>query len=345
MQIRLATNEDSVHWNDYCQKQLDLPPLPNYEWLQVFEDTYGVTIFPIVALDENNNIRGLLPIYQIFDYMGNPNLYSLKNSLIADDIETCRDLVEFAEQLAQDRNAIQLTVTSGYHQLELPNRFIPIQTVTLEIAPTEDEMWLLIRGKARNMIKKATKDGIVAEQGIHHLEEFYEMYSHRMIQKGVRIHSLAYFENIVKYLGNQTQFFIAKKAGETIGGMLLVYGKDTGAYVFGGSLVGRGTSPNQLLLWEMIQFSIKKGIKNLDLGESAAGSGVYNFKVWFGGTPRDVHYYKYVYEPKQRAKIIHLISLFHGQFLRLTSYALLQYGTPGLKRKAAIWKRQKGPLQ
>jgi len=345
MQVRLATIEDSTRWNDYCQKQANLPPLPNYEWLQVFEDTYGVKIFPIVALDESNEIRGLLPIYQIFDYMGNPNLYSLKNSLIADDIDTIHKLIGYTEQLAQERNAKQVIITSGYHRLELPNHFMPIQTVTLDISPNEDEMWMFIRGKARNMIKKATKDGIVTKQGIHHLKEFYEMYSQRMLQKGVRIHSLAYFENIVKYMENQTQFFIAKRDGETIGGMLLVYGKDTGAYVFGGSLVGRGTSPNQLLLWEMIQFSIKKGIKNLDLGESAAGSGVYNFKVWFGGTPRDIHYYKFTYEPKKKSKITHLIQVLRGQFLRLTSFALLQYGTPGLKRKAAIWKRQKGPLQ
>lgn len=322
-----------------------MPPLPNYEWLQIFEDTYGVKIFPIFALDEKNDIKGLLPIYQIFDYRGVPNLYSLKNSLIADDTETLNELFAYAGKLARDLNAKQLIVTSGYHQLDLENHFIPIQTVTLEIAPTEDEMWKLMRGKARNMIKRATRDGIITEQGIHHLNEFYEMYSNRMLQKGVRIHSLTYFENIVKYLGNQTQFFIAKRAGETIGGMLLIYSRDTGAYVFGGSLVGQGVSPNQLLLWEMIRFSIKQGIKNLDLGESAKGSGVFNFKVWFGGTPRDVHYYKCIYEPHETLKILQLMSVLRGQFLRFTSYALLKYGTPGLKRKAAIWKRQKGPLQ
>jgi len=345
MTIFIAKDKDKNSWNNYCERQVNLPPLSRFEWKYVLENSYDVEVFPIIALDDQDQVCGILPIYEIKDYSGRPNLYSLKFGLIPDDANVAEGLVRFANQLAQERNSTKLTISPGYDRYELNADHNLTKTVTLKIIASEDEMWKSIRGKARNMAKKARKEGIAVEQGVNNLEEFYSMYSNRMLLKGVRIHSLNYFQNIIKHMGDQTQLFIARKNGDLVGGMFLLYSGDTGAYIYGGSLIDRGTSPNQLLLWEMVCFCISKGIKYLDLGESIEGSGVYNFKIWFGGTPKDIHYYDFQFDSAKMPALLKPAISLYGQFLRYSSYIFLHHGTPRLKRKAGIWKRQRGPLQ
>jgi len=345
MKIELATNDDKLRWNGYCEKQVNLPSLSRFEWKYVLESSYGVKVFPILALDDQGQVCGILPVYEINDYSGRPNIYSLKFGLVADNAQVAGDLVEYAQQLAREKNATSMTISSGYVQYDL-NECHPIaKTVTLEILQSEDEMWQNIRSKARNMVKKARKDEITIEWGTKSLEEFYSIYSNRMLKKGVRIHSLNYFHNIIVHMGDQVELFVARKASDIIGGMFLIYSSDTGAYIYGGSLVDKGTSPNQLLLWEMVCFCISKNIKYLDLGESIVGSGVHNFKIWFGGIPRDIYYYQFSCKFQNTSVISKPVHFLRGNFLRFSSYMLLNYGTTSLKRKAGIWKRQKGPLQ
>ena len=345
MKIKLATDNDKISWNGYCEKQINLPPLSNFEWKYVLEKAYGKKVFPIMTLDDQEHVCGILPVYEIKDYSGRTNIYSMKFGLVAEDNQVASNLVKFANRLAQERNATKMTISSGYNQYKFDIQHTIAKTVTLDILPSEDEMWKNIRGKARNMVKKATKDRITVEQGINNLEEFYSIYSHRMLQKGIRIHSLNYFQNIIEFMENQTQLFIARKNNDIIGGMILIYSNNTGAYIYGGSLVDSGTSPNQLLLWEMVCFCISKGIKYLDLGESIEGSGVYNFKIWFGGKPKDIYYYNIPCNSTNIPALFKLTRLLRRNILRYSSYFLLHYGTPWLKKKAGIWKRQKGPLQ
>lgn len=345
MKIDFAIDKDKSRWNGYCEKQVNLPPLSRFEWKDILENAYGVNVFPILAFDDQDQVCGILPLFEIKDYSGRSNIYSLKFGLVADNNQVAESLVKFANQLAQERNATEMTLSSGYNPYQLNTNHTVSKTVALDILPSETEMWQKIRGKARNMVLKARKDGITVEQELSNLEEFYSVYSTRMLQKGVRIHSLKYFKDIIEHMGDQTQLFVARKGCEIVGGMFMIYSGDTGAYIYGGSLVDSGTSPNQLLLWEMVCFCISKGIKFLDLGESVKGSGVYNFKIWFGGVQKDIYYYNFPCNSKETPALLQLFRLLRQNFLRYSSYLLLHYGTSSLKRKVGIWKRQKGPLQ
>jgi len=345
MKIKLGNCEDKNRWNDFCEKQINLPPSSTFEWNNILESTYNVNTFPILSIDEKGKVCGILPIYEIIDYAGVPNFHSLKFGLIADTDVIANDLVTFAYKLAQEKGALNINITSGYKLFPQIKSQTKTKTITLDILQSENEMWKKIRGKARNMVKKARKDNVVFQQGIENLEEFYSVYSNRMLKKGVRIHSLRYFQNIIEQIGDKVELFIARKGPKIIGGMFLIYSGDTAAYIYGGSLVNKGTSPNQLLLWEMVCFCIKKNIKYLDLGESIEGTGVYNFKIWFGGVPKDIYNYNFSCNNENKFELSKVLKFLRRDFLRYSSYFLLQYGTPGLKRKIGIWKRKKGPLQ
>ena len=49
--------------------------------------------------------------------------------------------------------------------------------------------------------------------------------------------------------------------------------------------------PNQLLLWSMVKYCINHGIIQIDLGECVPGTGVHNFKLWFGAQTKEIYRY------------------------------------------------------
>ena len=208
-------------------------------------------------------------------------------------------------------------------------------------------MWSSLSAKVRNMVRKASRDGIVIEKGLDKVKDFYSIYSERMIDKNIRIHSIEYFYDIIKYLPNNVQIFIAKKNENIIGGMLLINNNDYGIYIYGGSrIIIKQTSPNQLLLWSMVKYCINHGIKQIDLGESDPGTGVHNFKLWFGGQTKKIYRYSsrdFNFDKIKFSKNKFLF--FKRQILRIGSYILMRFGPKLLKKYIGTWKRSKGSLQ
>lgn len=346
LSVLLASDGNRSRWNEYLEGKKGLPPLSRYEWKYILEESYGITMFPIMAADEMQNIRGILPVYIVKNYAGQSMLFSLKFGLIADTVEVVEALHNKLKDLMNELNVIDATITSGYTPFDFAGSSVINKTVILEISNSEETMWNALRTKTRNMIRKAKKEGISIERGKQNLEEFYHVYTERMLQKGVRIHSIKYFQNIFKWLGDNAELFVARSAGKIIGGMLLVFFNSTGAYIYGGSVIDRGASPNQLLLWEMIKFCVENNISSLDMGESAEGSGVHNFKIWAGGVPKDIYYYNiYRGKPAKQSLITNPLAYCSGTILRLSSHLIMKHGFTSMKRRVGLWKRLKGPLQ
>ena len=255
----------------------------------------------------------------------------------------CKDLLKYVDDYSKENNINVLVVSPNNLKNKLNDfdSIIANKTVTMEIKESKEKMWQSIRSKTRNMIKKAKKENITVRYGDKNIKEFYEIYKNRMLKKGVRIHSYNFYDNIKLTLENNIEVFIAEKDNDIIGTMFLVFFGEYGAYAYGGSKISKGASPNQLLLWEMLKYCMSNGIKNLDLGESEEGSGVYKFKIWFGGKPEDVIYYSKKYDIITPFRFLDLLM---GNTKRIISYFSIKYGNNHIKKLAGLWKRTKGPL-
>ena len=162
----------------------------------------------------------------------------------------------------------------------------------MKLAGDEKEMWNALRNKTRNMIRKAQNAGLIVEQGFHNLEAFYRIYTRRMLEKNIPIHRYRFFETIAENLKDRVTLLAVKDRSKVVGGLFLLYGQRNAIYPYQASLrKGEQLASNQLLIWEAMRFCRTKGIDTLDMGESKAGSPVYQSKINFGGTPREVYYY------------------------------------------------------
>lgn len=293
MNIRLAADADRDAWNIYVKTHPEVPPLVRYEWRTILERAYRVPTYFFLAEDDGGAVKGICATYVTKPWGGKPMLYSLRFGLLADGEAVGQALLSHIRNFCSTQGIGAYLVTSGYNLFQ-NDKVETKKTVGLCLLDSEKEMWNSLRNKTRNMIRKAQKAGLIVERGFENVEAFYRIYAKRMLEKGVPIHSLAFFKQTIKELKDFAELLVVKRGGMPVGGLLLLVDKHTAIYPYQASLPeGEQYASNQLLIWEAMHLCHRRGITMLDMGESKEGSSVYQSKLNFGGTPRDVYYYSF----------------------------------------------------
>lgn len=330
MNIRLATDADRLSWNQYVAGLSGIPEL-QYEWKYVLHQSYGVETHFFIA-EENNEICGVCPVYVITDWKRRKYLYSIKFGL------------QGTNNSIRERLLVAVHEFCGQHDIRgdfIAAGTIPIQnlykesirkTIILNIPATREEAWAGLRNKTRNMIRKSERAGLSLEyNGREYLQEFYDIYAARMLEKGIPIHSYEFFKSMASHFKNSLDLILAKKDSRIIAGILMLRGKDYALYPYQVYRTGFDQyAPTQFLIWEAMKVCINSGISILDMGESKEGSNVYQSKINFGGEPRDVYYYTTMRTPS--------IS-----FPPLLSRVFPCLPYP-LKLRAGVWMKKQGRL-
>lgn len=301
MNVRLATDADRERWNAYLDMHQDVPPFARYEWRDVMESAYRTPTYFFLAEDASGSINGVCATYVTKPWKGNSVLYSMRFGLLVNSKEFGAVLLKHIEQFFLQERIGSYLLTSGYKQ-SAPDTLVSVKkTLVLDIAGSEEALWSGLHNKTRNMIRKAERSGLHIEYGFNNLEAFYRIYVQRMLEKGVLIHPMEFFERIAEKCAAFAELLLVKHGDIPVGGMLLLMGKQSALYPYQASLQeGERFASNQLLIWEAMRICQRRGIQTLDMGESREGGSVYQSKVNFGGTPRDVYYYSSHYGPTSK---------------------------------------------
>ncbi|HEY6330586.1 MAG TPA: GNAT family N-acetyltransferase [Blastocatellia bacterium] len=140
----------------------------------------------------------------------------------------------------------------------------------------------------RNMIRKATKAGLVAEQGSldEDLSGFRTLYSDTMRRAGANAYyffSDAYFETLCDAGGSSVVLFKVMSADKMIAGALfLVYADRLHYHLAGSDPAFRGLAANNLLLHTAAEWGRDRGMRWLHLGggrRPAGDDSLFKFKA------------------------------------------------------------------
>lgn len=203
----------------------------------------------------------------------------------------------------------------GFKASTLTNQ--PRSTIIIDLSKGENSILANMRRKTRQLIHKASREGVEIVQGdAQDIEQFYSVLKSTGKTKDFSIHHIDFYQQMWQAFQhtNTIQLLLAKYQGEVVAGkMICVYG-DKSMHLWGGtSLLGRKMYASYLIQWEAIRWAISRGCKYCDLwgipdevgsllkkGQSMPQKddkgglwGVYKFKRGFGG---DVIYYIGAYD-------------------------------------------------
>lgn len=287
-------------------------------WKNVLSDGFGVQSFELVT-EIKSQIVAITPIYlrrrfgislcgsplrgTFTQYAGPRFLSNLslsdRSAVIADQVAALRH---------KGYSYIELGVQSdGTHDggpafSHLPNYgfdYQPFPSLVVDLSNGLDATWASFEGRARNMIRKSEKKGVVAQVeplGPALLTEYVSMLESTFRHRGLALpHPFGAYAAMVRHLLpiNCLMFASARYERRLISAGIFLYHGDRMVFHSGSSTPeGLSLAGSSLVQWKVMQEGFKKGVHCYDLGGVGVDS-IDQFKKSFGGVP--VQHHRWIY--------------------------------------------------
>ena len=172
-------------------------------------------------------------------------------------------------------------------------------TIILNTNKSEEDLWLDMQGRARNLVRKAEKNEISIEfldYELKNIEVFYSMLENTFIKSGQKPpHSKDFYIFLVNELiaSGNLLFVSIQKDMKVVAMGIFMYNHSEINFMSGTSTrVGNKYGANNLMHWEVIKFASKNKIKKYNFGGLGIPS-IDKFKRSFGGY--EAGYIRYVW--------------------------------------------------
>jgi len=153
--------------------------------------------------------------------------------------------------------------------------------------------------KVRTAIRRGQKNGLFYKTGKNYVEIFYEIYSQSVKRHGTPVHSVNFFNELLKSDEKFNIEIIYNKNNVPVSGVFWGEDKTTMYPLFGGGLNEFNyLSHDNFMYWSLIEYACEKGLLYFDFGRSKKGSGTYYFKKrWYA---KEIQLYYYYYMKKNK---------------------------------------------
>jgi len=259
----------------------------------VLRSSYRIETPAIVTLGADDMPEGALVAYVRNAKSERRGILSPPYGMTAKDDTSATRLLGAVRMYCRKNNLAFAEITSGTRPFTVPFATWKRTTVIKRLDPDPDTNWRAFRAKTRNLVRKAEKNGVVAEYGPARFCQFHKVYLERMTELGVTSHGFGYFEKLLAGLGHAVELYAACRQGRLLGGMVFIHTPTMSFYMYNASTAeGRSLGVNDFLMWQAFQDCLKRGVYIIDLGEATPGSPVFRFKTKeIGGVAETVVYY------------------------------------------------------
>lgn len=279
-------------------------------WTKVLKATYGFEIRALVGLDEEERPRAGLLVARLSDFRGE-RLVTLPFSDYCDPLgDRPGAWACLAADLLKPGLPVHIRCLHNTQPLSDPRFNVEGQACWhgLDLDTDTAALWARLHESARRAIRKATASGVRVEAARDEagLRAFYDLHlrvrktKYRLLAQPYR-----FFQAIWSYFLTQGQgvILLAYKDGALLAGTLYLIWNDTLYYKFNASdPAGLAYRPNDLLVWEGIQYALAHGLRRLDFGLSDADQeGLLRFKRKFGTTEKPIAILKHQPSPGSTA--------------------------------------------
>ena len=266
-------------------------------WLQCLRRTYDYEPTVFTSSKAGEPLRDGVVFCKVRNWFGRPRLVSLPFSDHAEPLvsghENMRELLTFvAESAARgDWSSVELRPPRPINGAARWAKFGDGRSFVLhrlDLQPSLEQLFrALNKDSTRRKILKAQKHGLRYDEGHpeRHLREFFQLCVMTRRRKGLPPPPLAWFRNLITFLGGSVKIRVAKtRKDELAGAILTLRFKDSMVFKYGASDAAHhnlGTMP--FLLWQAIEDAKSSGATQFDFGRSEIeNAGLMQFKDHFG---------------------------------------------------------------
>jgi FemAB-related protein (PEP-CTERM system-associated) len=281
-------------WDDYVSRKEGANCYHLHAWRMAGERGYGLRAPYLAARARpRGELVGILPLFFVdrapLRGYATTGLFGAYGKVLAEDDEIAGLLLREGCRRARAAGLGSFRL-KGFGDQPGAEGFIPLDhwvVATLPLAPSAEEAWTRLRGKERNLIRKARELGAVARSGRTDLAPFYDVLAENMHRKGAPIYGRRWMEELLRAFGDAARVVTVHHEGRCVAGALTLRFADTLVVPFGSARPDSlHLRPNALLYWEILSRACADGLRTLDLGTSLRGSSALSFKLHWGAQTR-----------------------------------------------------------
>jgi FemAB-related protein (PEP-CTERM system-associated) len=295
-------------WSKDIERQAQESLYCSKSWLDILSRLYGYSVIPLTATDATGQVTGFLPLCSLSGPLRGRRLVALPFSdqcpLLATDSASADSVVDDAILVAQRQQARYLELRTGVSEAlsrrsDLSQSDLYVRWLA-PLARDPAEPWSMLRKPVQRQVRKARRLGVQVRVATRREEmaRFYDLHLRTRTKKhGMPTQPARFFLMLWDAFAatGALQLLLAETQGRVIAGAILLAFGDTVRYAYAASHEDYlQLAPNNLIVWEAINWGCAHGFTTLDLGRTARDNrGLMEFKRGWGATEVPLTYYYY----------------------------------------------------
>lgn len=307
MRIDIIDPTIDSRWEQFIKEQKHSTIFHTSAWAKVIKSTHGFSPRYYILENENGQFQAAIPTYYIKSRLTGNRLICLPFS------DNCFPILNNEDDILVLLNTINNDISSkmasyleirgwqnkrstNTYNLKISNQFL---LHVLDIRQGTEILEKNFSRSIRQGISQARKRGVSVRMSHSEadLKFFYKLYLSTRKKHGVIPQPYRFFKSIYNYIISQNLGFLAMAdyEGTTISGGLFFCHKDTIYYKYNASNKHfLNKRPNNLIIWEVLQYACRSGYKYLNFGRSTfEQDGLRSFKCMWGAEEIAIPYYYY----------------------------------------------------
>jgi FemAB-related protein (PEP-CTERM system-associated) len=165
-------------------------------------------------------------------------------------------------------------IRSGFHHNSL------YVTFGKKLLPDHDANMKDLPRDTRYMIRKASKNGLVARHGLDQLDAFYRLFSISMHRHGTPVFPRSLFNHLAAEFPENVDLMVVYAGEEAVTGVFsFIYRDAILPYYAGAGPNATALAANNFMYWELMKWAVERELRWFDFGRSKKGTGSYQFKT------------------------------------------------------------------
>jgi len=288
----------ALEWDSYVSRKEGANCYHLHAWRTAGERGYGLRAPYLVARARpRGEILGILPLFFVrsppWRGYATTGLFGSYGRVLADDPEIAALLLAQARHLADEVGLASFRF-KGLGAEPAAKDFVDVDrwvVATVPLWPDAGAAWTGIRGKERNLVRKARAQGLELRRGPAGIPAFYDVLADNMHHKGAPIYGRRFIEELVRAFGGAAEVLTVHHGDRCVAGAVTLTFEGVITIPFLSSRPDAlALRPNVLLVWEIIARACDAGLRVLDFGTSLRDSSSLRFKQHWGAqtVPRSI---------------------------------------------------------
>lgn len=298
-ELKVINNLADSRWEGYVNQHPNATVYHSLAIRQVIETTFGHHYHALAAIDDQNQVQGVLPLVEMNSRLFGHFFISLPffnyGGLLSDSPQAQLALLDQAKQLARSSGVshIEFRHTSA-DQADLPGREEKVAMLR-SLPKSSEALWEEIGTKVRAQIKKAQRQNTCVSVGRENLiDDFYRVFSRNMRDLGTPVYRKDLFSNMLKE-NEKANIVVVYLNNKPVSAGFLLGWRNTLEIPWASTLrEANRFDCNMLLYWEVLKFAVDQSYEIFDFGRSSKDASTFKFKKQWGAKPYPLYWHHWV---------------------------------------------------